>query len=136
MAVLCLSGGAIYNLPYVFEFLYIPMQQAMDLSKTQMGALMGVFGAASIVTYFPGGWLADRISPRKLITFAMITTGSGGFYFATFPSYESLLALHLFWGVTISLVFWSAMIKGTRGWASSSDQGRAFGILDAGRGIV
>ncbi len=136
MVVLCTSGGAIFNLPYVFEFLYIPMQQAMDLSKTQMGMLMGVFGAASIATYFPGGWLADRISPRKLITFAMVTTGSGGFYFATFPSYESLLALHLFWGVTISLVFWSAMIKGTRDWASSSDQGRAFGILEAGRGVV
>ena len=48
MAVLCTSGGAIYNLPYVFEIWFIPMQQAMDLSKTQMGVLMGVFGGVSI----------------------------------------------------------------------------------------
>jgi sugar phosphate permease len=136
MAVLCTSGGAIYNLPYVFEIWYVPMQQAMDLSKTQMGVLMGVFGGVSMVAYFPGGWLADRLSPRKLITVAMIVTGVGGFYFATFPSYESLLALHAFWGLSINLVFWNAMIKGTRDWAPSSEQGRAFGILEAGRGVV
>jgi nitrate/nitrite transporter NarK len=136
MAVLCTSGGAIFNLPYVFEILYVPMQQAMDLSKTQMGVLMGVFGGVSMAAYFPGGCLADRLSPRKLITVAMIATGVGGFYFATFPSYESLLALHAFWGLSISLVFWNAMIKATRDWAPGSEQGRAFGILEAGRGVV
>ena len=136
MAVLCTSGGAIFNLPYVFEIWYVPLQQAMGLSKTQMGVLMGVFGGVSMAAYFPGGWLADRLSPRKLITVAMIATGVGGFYFATFPNYESLLALHAFWGLSISLVFWNAMIKGTRDWAPSSEQGRAFGILEAGRGVV
>ena len=55
---------------------------------------------------------------------------------AVLASYESLLALHAFWGVSISLVFWNAMIKGTRDWAPSSEQGRAFGILEAGRGVV
>jgi nitrate/nitrite transporter NarK len=136
MTVLCVSGGSIFNLPYVFEVWYVPMQEAMNLSKTQMGVLMGVFGAASLIAYFPGGWLADRLSPRKLITVSMIATGVGGLFFATFPNYESLLVLHGFWGLTISLVFWNAMIKATRDWAPSREQGRAFGILEAGRGVV
>ena len=46
-----------------------------------------------------------------------------------------MLILHAFWGVTISLLFWGAMIRVTRGWAPPEEQGRAFGILETGRGL-
>jgi len=135
MTILCASGGTIFNLPYLSEVFYKPLQHALALSKTQLGTLPAVFGVVALISYFPGGWLADRVSPRKLITLAMIATGLGGFYFATFPSYPLALALHAFWGVSITLVFWNAMIKATRNWAPSKEQGRAFGILEAGRGL-
>jgi nitrate/nitrite transporter NarK len=136
MVILCVSGGTIYNAIYIFEVYYIPTQQALDLTKSQMGALMGVFGAVSLLAYGPGGWLADRVSSRKLITLAMLLTGGSGFYYATFPSYPVALVLHAFWGVTIALIFWNAMIRATRNWAPSSQQGRAFGFLEAGRGLA
>ena len=96
MVILCASGGTIYNVVYVFEIYYIPTQQALELSKSQMGMLMGVFGAVSLLSYGPGGWLADRFSSRKLITIAMVITGGTGFYYATFPSYPIAIALHVF----------------------------------------
>jgi len=136
MVILCASGGSIYNVVYIFEVYYIPTQLAMELSKSQMGMLLGVFGAVSLLSYGPGGWLADRFSSRKLITIAMIVTGGTGFYYATFPSYPVALALHAFWGVSIALIFWNAMIRATRNWAPSSMQGRAFGFLEAGRGLA
>jgi len=122
--------------PFLREVYYIPMQEAMELSNTQMGMLMGVFGAVGLLTYFPGGWLADRVSSRKLITLGMISTGASGLYFATFPGYTANLLLHAFWGVSITMVFWGAMIKATRGWAPADEQGRAFGILETGRGLT
>ncbi len=136
MVILCASGGTIYNVVYVFEIYYIPTQQALELSKSQMGMLMGIFGAVSLLSYGPGGWLADRFSSRKLITIAMVITGGTGFYYATFPSYPIAIALHVFWGVSIALVFWNATIRATRNWAPSSQQGRAFGFLEAGRGLA
>lgn len=135
MVVLCVSGGTIYNVVYVFEVYYIPTQEALQLTKSQMGMLLGVFGATSLLSYGPGGWLADRFSSRKLITLAMLITGGTGFYYATFPSYPVALALHAFWGISISLVFWNAMIRAARNWAPSEEQGRAFGFLEAGRGF-
>lgn len=135
MIILCVAGGTIFNVVYVFEVYYIPLQQAMDLSKSQIGMLLGVFGAFSMFSYGPGGWLADRFSSRKLITLAMVFTGGTGFLYAGFPSYHVALALHALWGISISLVFWNAMIKATRNWASSERQGRAFGFLEAGRGL-
>jgi nitrate/nitrite transporter NarK len=135
MLILCVAGGTIFNVVYVFEVYYLPLQQAMELSKSQIGMLLGVFGAASMLSYGPGGWLADRFSSRKLITLAMVFTGGTGFLYASFPSYPVALTLHALWGISISLVFWNAMIKATRNWAPSEQQGRAFGFLEAGRGL-
>ena len=42
MAVLSVSGGMIFLAPFLREVYYIPMQEAMNLSNTQMGMLMGV----------------------------------------------------------------------------------------------
>ncbi len=136
MVALCLSGGTIFMLPFLREIYYIPMQNAFGFTNTEMGMLMSVFGFMSMLTYFPGGWLADRFSPRNLITFSLLSTGLVGFYFSTKPSFEISLLIHGYWGASISLVFWSAMIKATRNWASHEEQGRAFGILEGGRGTT
>lgn len=65
----------------------------------------------------------------------MLATGASGLYFASYPPYAINLVLHAFWGVSITLVFWGAMIKVTREWAPADEQGRAFGILETGRGL-
>ncbi len=135
MAVMSFSGGAIFLLPFLQEVYYIPLAEALDLNNTQVGGLLSIFGTFSLLSYFPGGWLADRLSPRKLMTCSLVLTGGAGLYFSTFPSYEISLAIHALWGVCISLLFWGALIRTTRNWAPPEEQGRAFGILETGRGI-
>ena len=105
------------------------------LTNTELGVLMSVFGFTSMIAYFPGGWLADRVSPRKLMTTSLIVTGLAGLYFATFPTYTVSIAIHAFWGVSITLLFWGAMIRVTRNWAPADQQGRAFGWLESLRGV-
>jgi nitrate/nitrite transporter NarK len=136
MTILCLSGGMIFFLPFFGEVYYLPLLDALGITKTQFGGLESLFGIVCMALSFPGGWIADRVSPRKLITLACISTGITGFYYATFPSYGVCLALHAFWGVTIMLSFWSAMLKTTRNWAPANKQGKAFGILEGGRGVI
>ena len=99
MTVLSFSGGIIFLLPFLQEVYYIPLADALGLNNTEVGSLMSVFGTTSLIVYFPGGWLADRVSPRKLITFSLFTTGAIGLYFATFPSYTISLVIHAVWGV-------------------------------------
>ncbi|MDH4255552.1 MAG: MFS transporter [Gammaproteobacteria bacterium] len=135
MAVLSASGGIIFLLPFLQEVYYKPLMTALDVDNTQVGSLMSAFGLTSMLCYFPGGWLADRVSPRKLLTLSLLATGALGLYFATFPPYIVSLAIHTVWGVSITLLFWGAMIRVTRGWASADQQGRAFGLLETGRGL-
>jgi MFS family permease len=134
MVALCLSASAIFFIPFISEIYYVPMQNAFHFNNTQMGMLMSIFGATSMLAYFPGGWLADKFSPRRLMSVALLICGGAGFYFAALPSYFICLVIYGLWGACISLVFWSAMIKATREWAPSDEQGRAFGILESGRG--
>ena len=136
MVILCVSGGLIYLLPFMREVYYIPLQTALGLTNVEFGTLMSAFGVSSMLTYGPGGWLADRLSPRLLISVSMILTGLGGLVFASFPSYTVALLIHGFWGITVTGTYWGAMIKATRAWGSADGQGRAFGILEGGRGIT
>ena len=126
MVLLCLSGSIIYWLPFLSESYYVPMQDAFGFSKTQMGLLSGTFGAASLIGYFPGGWLADRFSPRKLIFTGLMIISVSGYFFSTLPSFKISLLCFGLWGLATAGIFLSAMIKATRNWASSEEQGRAF----------
>jgi len=135
MTVLAFSGGIIFLLPFLFEVYYRTVADALGLTNTEMGVLFSAFGVTSMIAYFPGGWLADRLSPRKLMTSSLILTGLAGLWFATLPAYEIVVAIHIFWGAAISLLFWGAMIRVTRNWAPPDEQGRAFGILEGMRGI-
>jgi len=136
MTVTSISGGIIFLLPFLQEVYYKPIALALSLSNTQVGSLMSAFGITSLICYFPGGWLADRVSPKKLISISLLLTGVAGLYFATLPSYELSIAIHAFWGVSITFLFWGAMIRVTRNWAPADEQGRAFGILETGRGLA
>ena len=113
MMLLCLSGSTIYWMPFFSEIYYVPMQDAFGFSNTQLGVLSSTFGFTSLIGYFPGGWLADRFSSRKLISVALVITAAGAFVFSTMPSFEICVLLFGLWGIATACVFWSAMIKAT-----------------------
>ena len=136
LLLLIVAGSAIYELPYIRYSYYDVMMEALGINHTQMGSLMSAYGIGAMVCYFPGGWLADRISCKKLLIFSLLSTGAIGLYFATFPSYTISLIIHLLWAVTTTLTFWAAMIKATRMLGDSSEQGKMFGILEGGRGLL
>jgi len=136
MASLILAGDSIYLLVYMRQGYQTSMQEVFEISYTQLGIMNSMYGLLAITAYFAGGWLSDRVATRSLLAFSLFATGLGGYYMATIPSYPMLLGLHAFWGVSTILTFWAALVKAARLWGGPDDQGRTFGILDAGRGIV
>ena len=47
-----------------------------------------------------------------------------------------LLVIYLVWGFTALFAFWPALVKGIRSLASSEEQGKAYGFMEAGRGVT
>ncbi len=98
--------------------------------------MFSVYGAVALISYAYGGVIADKFLPRKLMALSLFLTALGGLIMATFPSYLVLQILFGYWGFTTVFLFWGAMIKATRLWGGSLSQGKAFGLLDGGRGLV
>ncbi len=137
MAALILAGETIFGLPFhVARFFRPTVLRAFKLTNTELGAIQASYGVLAMISYLPGGPLADRFAARKLLAASMVITAAGGLYFASMPPNTGLYAVWAFWGVSTILLFWAALIRATREWGGSDEQGRAFGILDGGRGTV
>ena len=137
LALLILSGEFIYFLPYVLSRVFRPtFLDVFQLNNFQLGSLFSVYGIVALLSYIYGGVSTDRYSPRKLMSSALFLTALGGLVLASYPSYQTLQILYGYWGFTSVFLFWGAMIKATRLWGGNKNQGKAFGFLDGGRGIV
>lgn len=135
LILLVLGGSFIYALPYFRYYYYDAFLAVFQIDNTQMANLQSAYGLFAILSYFPGGWLADRISARKLLFFSLVSTGLMGLWLYSVPSYGVNLFIHGAMGVTTILTFWPAMIKAVRMLAAADEQGKAFGFMESGRGI-
>lgn len=129
------AGGIIYVLPYMRQSYHATMIEVLGVTNTELGILNAVFGIFAVICYVPGGWLADRYSPRLLLTISLMGSGLAGVYFSTLPSYTGMMVVHAVWGVTTILTFWAAFVKATREIGSEKEQAKIFGIVEGGRGL-
>lgn len=133
--LLAFGTTAMYSLPYLKSSFYDPMQKALGLSHIEIGNLLSLYGLIGMFSYFFGGWFADRFSLRNLISFSLLASGGLGFWFATFPSYNTILLIHVLWGVTTILTFFAASIKVVRMQGTEKEQGRIFGFYEGLSGV-
>ena len=137
LLLLILAGESIFILPFVLSRVFRPtVLDVFDLDNVQLGICFSVYGIVALISYMFGGPLADKYPPRKLIAIALWMTALGGLFYATFPSYTALKIIYGYWGFTTIFLFWPSLIKATRVWGGSDAQGKAFGFLDGGRGLV
>ena len=137
IVVLVIAGEMVFSLPFhITRFFRPTVLEVFGFTSTQLGDLFAVYGITAMLSYFPGGPLADRYSARSLLTVSLVATALGGFYVATIPGALAMAAVYGFWGITTIFLFWAALIRATREWGGSDVPGTAFGLLDGGRGLV
>lgn len=135
--LLILAAEAVFILPFVLPRIFRTIfLESFSISQTELGSCFSIYGIVALVSYLFGGPLADRFKPNSLMSVALILTGLGGLFLATYPNLFNLHVLYGFWGFTTIFLFWAAMIKATRIWGGTNKQGIAFGFLDGGRGLV
>ena len=137
LLLLVLAGESVFILPFVLPRVFRPtVLDTFAVDNTQLGWCFSAYGFVALAAYLFGGPLADRLPPRRLMAVGLWSTALGGLLLATFPGYGALRALYAYWGFTTIGLFWAPMIKATRLWGGAGRQGRAFGLLDGGRGLV
>ena len=132
-----LAAESIYILPYVLARVFRPtFLDVFNLTNLELGGLFSIYGVVAFFSYLYGGVLADRYSPRKLLSISLIFTSLGGLIMMTYPSYLIMQLLFAYWGFTTVFIFWAPMLKATRAIGGVKMQGKTFSFLDGGRGVV
>jgi len=134
--LLLLAAGAIYPLLYLRENFEITILRSFNISATELNNSYSLMGLLFFLSYLPGGWLADRCSPRSLISVSLLMVGLLGLWFSTFPASPALKLIFVGWGLSAGLTFWASLIKGIKMLAAANEQSRFFGLLDGGRALV
>lgn len=132
-----LAAESVYILPYVLARVFRPtFLDVFNLTNLELGGLFSIYGIVAFFSYLYGGVIADRYSPRKLLSISLIFTSLGGFIMMTYPSYFIMQLLFAYWGFTTVFIFWAPMLKATRAIGGIQMQGKTFSFLDGGRGII
>jgi nitrate/nitrite transporter NarK len=136
MFALIIAGEAIFLLPFILMRVFKPIiREAFVISDAQIGEAQALYGITAVISYFFGGFIADKWEPKKLLSLSLFLTAIGGFWMTMIPSIFTLKILYAFWGVSTILFFWASLIKATRHWGNKHNQGLSFGLLDGGRGF-
>ena len=135
-SLVVLSAGILSSITYMRQNFEATMLTSFNLTSSQFEELYSLYGIVLTITLFLSGWVTDYFTPRLLLSFSLFVVGLFGLWFANFPAFGALKLIFLIWAMVTGLFFLSAHIKAVKIIARPEEQGRFFGGLDAGRGLV
>ncbi|MEM7218752.1 MAG: MFS transporter [Pseudomonadota bacterium] len=112
------------------------MLELWQISKTQFGLLMTLYGVVHNVFYVALAWVQDRFSARTLIPINMILGGLTTFFLGTTADFLTLCFLFIMLSLWCEGAFWPAVLAAVRKTTADENQGKIFGLLEGGRGGV
>ena len=134
--LIVLAAGSIYPLIYLRQTYQETILEVFTMTLEQMNIIYSILGIVFVVGYFPSGLLSDKFSSKKLLALSLFMTAVGGVWFVQIPSYGNVVLIFCIWGTFAVFTFWSAHMKLVKLLAKPEEEGRFFGILDGGRGLV
>lgn len=134
--VLTLGAGTIYKLCFLKDAFYVPMQEYLGLTHTQIGNAMSISGTMTTIGFILAVWLSDKVSKKILLPAGFIGTGLLGLWLSTFPGYNQILLIWALFALTNDMIFWPVLLKSVKSLGSKEEQGRMFGFFEGSRGVV
>jgi MFS family permease len=103
----------------------------LSLTYTQAGWLISVFSLAYGISQLPAGWLADRISPRIIVTVGVAGVGAAGLIVGFAPTYVMLAGFLVLLGIAGG-GYHPAAVPIISASVETKNRGRALGIHQIG----
>jgi MFS family permease len=106
-----IGSSIIYAPAYLKAVFYDPLQKALGVSNTELGAVFGAYAITALICYLPSGILADKVRMRTLSSVGFISTAVLTFVYAMLPSLAVLYVVFILMGVTTILIWWGVRYK-------------------------
>lgn len=136
LCLLVLGAGTIFKLSSMKDVFYTPMVNDWGLTNTQIGFGFTAYAIVQTIGLFTALYISDRFSKKLLLPIGLIGVGICGAYLTTLPSYMGFLIAFGCMAFFGEVVYWPALLKAVRLLGTKEEQGRMFGFLEAGRGVV
>lgn len=131
-----LAAGAIFPIIYLRTNYQESLLEVFGITLQQLNTIYSILGIVWVIGYLPSGLISDKFSAKRLLVVSLLGTAAGGFWFAQIPNFGGVVAVYGIWGVFSVFTFWSAHMKIVKLLSTRNEEGRFFGILDGGRGVV
>jgi len=105
------GSGIIYVPIYLKNVFYEPLLLGLNITNAQLGFLSGMYGIMATILYIPCGIVADKFRIRTLASLGFVTTAFMTYWYATLPSYNTLVLIFALMAVTTILIFWGCRYK-------------------------
>ena len=110
------------------------MLELWDISKTQFGILMSIYGVVHNILYVALAWVQDRFSARVLIPVNMVMGGLTTFFLGQTTDFAILCFLFVMLSLWCEGAFWSAVLSAVRKTTYDENKVKIFGLLEGWRG--
>ncbi len=111
LIIASMGSSIIYAPAYLKGVFYDPLQEALGITNTELGAVFGAYAITALICYLPSGLLADKIRMRTLSSVGFLTTGALTLVYAMLPSLAVLYMVFVGMGVTTILIWWGVRFK-------------------------
>jgi len=125
---------AVANLAFVFGMMSVSLglvvsdlMRDLTIEAQQIGLLIAVYSYTYALMQIPGGLLADRVGPRRVMPAFLVLGGLGTFVFSQAPSFGLALAARVLTALGLSVLYVN-QVKVLRGWFRPEEFATAMGI--------
>ncbi|MEG0377010.1 MAG: MFS transporter [Eubacterium sp.] len=122
------GSAVLFQIIYFRFSFYETMMTSLNINNAQLGATGGIYGLVATICYLPGGIIADKIRAKYLAAVGFFTTAAVLCWFATLPSYTSVMIIFALLGVTSTLIFWGIRYKLVRLVSDDATYSRNIGL--------
>lgn len=122
------------NLAFMFGVMFVSLglvvpdlMRDFSIEAQQIGLLIAVYSYTYALMQIPGGLLADRVGPRRVMSAFLVLGGLGTFVFSRAPSFGVGLVARTLTALGVSVLYVN-QVKVLRGWFPPEKFATAMGI--------
>ncbi|MCL2736779.1 MAG: MFS transporter [Propionibacteriaceae bacterium] len=106
-----IGSSIIYAPAYLKAVFYDPLQKALGVTNTELGAVFGAYAITALICYLPSGIIADKVRMRTLSSVGFISTAILTGVYAMLPSLALLYVVFICMGITTIFIWWGVRYK-------------------------
>jgi len=145
IAIFVLAAVDIFSMaaPYYLKYVIPHVYTYLGVTQGDFDQVNAVMGYVVLATQLPSGWLADKMSGKKLLIISVILTGAFTIVFGLCAmgifggaSLGMLYLAFVGFGVSTTLFLWSPLWKVLSEQSGAKDQGKLYGLQGSYNGLL